>query len=98
MRMTLLCLYPILNNCVKRIIQLLDRFTIFSGLKVNHSKTEAMWIGSCRQNTATPLTTAEKFIKQLNTIIYNFLWKGTDKIARQAAANDLELNRSWNIC
>ena len=113
-----------------------------SGLKVNHTKTEAMWIGSCRQNTATPLglrwsksvkalriddtdqlqknvydklkdirtqirlwncrglslfgkvtvikslllpkmlyvfsvlTTPGEFIKQLNTIVYNFLWKG----------------------
>ena len=36
------------------------------------------------------LTTPEEFIKQLNTIIYNFLWKGTDKIARLAAVNDLK--------
>ena len=34
-------------ECVKLILQLLDRFTICSGLKVNHTKTEAMWIGSC---------------------------------------------------
>ena len=26
-----------------------------SGLRVNFSKTEAIWIGSCRQNTETPL-------------------------------------------
>ena len=36
------------------------------------------------------LTTPGEFIKQLNTIIYNFLWKGTDKIARKAAVNDLK--------
>ena len=36
------------------------------------------------------LTTPEEFIKQLNTIIYSFLWKGTDKIARLAAVNDLK--------
>ena len=36
-------------ECANRVLQLLDRFTICSGLKVNHSKTEAMWIGSCRQ-------------------------------------------------
>ena len=42
-------------ECAELIFQLLDRFTICSGLKVNHTKTEAMWIGSCRQNTATPL-------------------------------------------
>ena len=34
------------------------------------------------------LTTPGEFIKQLNTIIYK--WKGTDKIARLAAVNDLE--------
>ena len=128
-------------ECVKRILQLLDRFTFCSGLKVNHTKTEAMSIGSCRQNTATSLglrwsksvkalgiddtdqlqknfyynlkdirtqirlwncrglslfdkvtvikspllpkmlyvfsvlTTPGEFIKQLNTIVYNFLWK-----------------------
>ena len=36
------------------------------------------------------LPTSGDFIKQLNAIIYNFLWKGPDKIARQAAINDLE--------
>ena len=36
------------------------------------------------------LTTPGEFIKQLNTIIYIFLWKGTDKIARLAAINDLK--------
>ena len=30
------------------------------------------------------------FIKQLNTIIYNFLWNGPDKIARSAAITDIE--------
>ena len=37
-------------ECVKLILQLLDRFTFCSGLKVNHTKTEAMWIGSCRKS------------------------------------------------
>ena len=36
------------------------------------------------------LPTPEVFIKQLNTIIYNFLWKGPDKIARLAVINDLK--------
>ena len=36
------------------------------------------------------LQTSGDFIKQLNTIIYYFLWKGPDKVARQAAINDLE--------
>ena len=39
----------------KRVFELLDLFETCSGLRVNFSKTEAMWIGSCRQNTETPL-------------------------------------------
>ena len=31
-----------------------------------------------------------EFIKALQTIIYNFLWKGPDKIARTAVINDFE--------
>ena len=34
--------------------------------------------------------TPEAFIKQLNTIIYNFLLKGPDKVARPAGINDLK--------
>ena len=36
------------------------------------------------------LPTPEAFIKQLNTIIYNFLWEGPDKVARPAVINDLK--------
>ena len=43
------------------------------------------------------LTTPEEFIKQFNTIIYNFLWKGTDKIARLAAVNDLKWSEIWGL-
>ena len=42
-------------ECAELILQLLDRFAICSGLKVNHTKPEALWMGSCRQNTVTPL-------------------------------------------
>ena len=30
------------------------------------------------------------FIKELNTIMYNFVWTGPDKIARLAAVNDVK--------
>ena len=36
------------------------------------------------------LPTPEEFIKQLNTIIYNFLWNGPDKIAWLAVVNDIK--------
>ena len=38
-----------------RIFNLLDQFKTCSGLQVNYKKTEAMWIGSCRNDTVAPL-------------------------------------------
>ena len=137
--------------------KLLDRFRKLSGLKINYTKTEAMWIGSCRDSPEMPLslkwcksvkalgvhfsydrevsfqknfydkiTEIKKqihqwswrglslfgkvsvikslllpklvyklsilsppsdFISLIQTIIYKFLWKGPDKIARRAAIN-----------
>ena len=43
------------TECAQRIFHLLDQFQTCSGLKVNYTKTEAMWIGSYRNNTASPL-------------------------------------------
>ena len=43
------------NESAQRLFHLLDQFESCSGLKVNFFKTEAMWIGSCRQNTGKPL-------------------------------------------
>ena len=147
-------------ECAQLVFRLLDQFRSCSGLKVNYTKTEAMWIGSSRECTATPLgitwrksvkalgiffsydaniqlqtnfydklkdirtqirlsscrdlslygkitiiksfllpkmlytfsvlPTPEAFIKQLNTIIYNFLWKGPDKMVRLAVINNIE--------
>ena len=36
------------------------------------------------------LPTPEAFIKQLNTIIYNFLWKGPNKVTLRAVINDFK--------
>ena len=41
--------------CAQLVFHLLDQFRFCSGLKVNYTKTEAMWIGSSRDSTATPL-------------------------------------------
>ena len=67
-------------DCAKLVLQLLDRFTICSGLKVNHTKTEAMWIGSCRQNTATPLGLRwSKSVKALGIV---FTYNDTDQLQK----------------
>ena len=68
------------NECVKLMLQLLDRFTICSGLKVNHTETEVMWIGSCRQNTATPLGLKwSKIVKALGIV---FSYNDTDQLQK----------------
>ena len=142
------------------LFKLLDRFEKCSGLKVNYTKTEAMWIGATRNNTETPLPltwcktvkalgvyfsynkeellqknfydklkgikslvrlwswrglslfgkvtiikslllpkvsyiasvipSPAEFVKSLQAVIFNFLWKGPDKIARTAAINNKE--------
>ena len=41
---------------VQNLFKFLDRFEKISGLKVNYTKTEAMWIGSCRDKSETPLS------------------------------------------
>ena len=40
----------------QNLFKLLDRFGKLSGLKVNYTKTEAMWIGSCRDSPDRPLS------------------------------------------
>ena len=67
-------------ECVKLILQLLDRFTICSGLKDNHTKTEVMWIGSCRQNTATPL--GLKWSKSVKALGIVFTYNDTDQLQK----------------
>ena len=141
----------------QNLFKLLDRFGKLSGLKINYTKTEAMWIGSCRDNPEMPLSLkwcksvkalgvhfsydrevsfqknfydkiteikkqihqwswrglslfgkvsvikslllpklvykfsilspSSDFISLIQTIIYKFLGKGPDKIARRAAIN-----------
>jgi hypothetical protein len=37
-------------NCVKIVMSMFDNFTNLSGLAVNHSKSDALWIGSLKNN------------------------------------------------
>ena len=67
-------------ECAKLILQLLDQFTICSGLKVNHTKTEAMWTDSCRQNKATPL--GLKWSKSDKALGIAFTYYETDQLQK----------------
>ena len=75
-----LTLFVPIIDCAKLVLQLLDRFTVCSGLKVDHTKTEAMWIGSCRQNRATPLGLRwSKSVKALGIV---FTYNDTDQLQK----------------
>ena len=36
------------------------------------------------------IAVSEILIKEVNSLIYRFIWKGTDKIKRSALINDIE--------
>ena len=145
----------------QKLFQLLDKFKELSGLKVNSSKTEGMWIGSLKNSenkplgikwptepikalgvfftydhklshsknfsekivdikkliniwssrglsvygkvtliksllipkivyTSSLLPTPEHIVKDLNHILYKFLWKGKDKVTRASTINNYE--------
>ena len=42
------------QNSISKLLKLLDDFKLVSGLEINTSKTEAMWLGSWRDKTETP--------------------------------------------
>ena len=39
---------------------------------------------------AALITVTGDFIKEINSLIYRFIWKGNDKIKRAALINDIE--------
>ena len=45
-------------SSAENLFELLSIFRDISGLELNKSKAEGMWLGSCRHNTSTPFDTA----------------------------------------
>jgi len=43
------------TNSATVLFQVLDLFNDISGLKINSTKTEGMWIGASKENKAKPL-------------------------------------------
>ena len=149
------------TNSGKILFQLLDLFENISGLKINSTKTEGMWIGSSKDNKTKPfgikwpnepikalgvyftydlkllkeknfierldsikkiiniwssrglsvygkvtiiksflipkfvyvcsvLPTPKELVKELNKLLFKFLWKGTDKVTRVSVINEYE--------
>ena len=79
MQMTLLLFLSDLHS-VRSLFILLDRFEQLSGLKVNYTKTEAMWIGSCRDNTETPLSL--KWCKTVKALGVHFSYNSKESLQK----------------
>jgi len=58
-----------------RTLNLLDKFTSISGLKVNYEKTEALWIGSCKN--ANRIIPSNKLISCAEGKVYLGAWFST---------------------
>ncbi|KAL9954593.1 hypothetical protein ACROYT_G042155 [Oculina patagonica] len=149
------------TSSAKVLFQVLDLFKNISGLKINNTKTEGMWIGSSKENKAQPfgikwpsepikalgvyftydpkllkeknfierldsikkliniwssrglsvygkvtiiksflipkfvyvcsvLPTPKELVKELNQLLFKFLWNGADKVTRVSAINKYE--------
>ena len=64
----------------QHLFKLLDQFEKCSGLKVNDTKTEAMWIGSSRNNTESPL--ALKWRKTVKTLGVHFSYNNKESVQK----------------
>ena len=58
---------------LSRTLLLLDNFAISSGLKINYEKTEALWIGSCKDRefsipSSNPITWARDKVHALGVL------------------------------
>ena len=58
--------------CAQLVFHLLYQFRFCSGLKVNYTKTEAMWIGSSRDSTATPLGLTWRWSVKALEIVFTY--------------------------
>ena len=65
---------------VQSLFILLDPFEQLSGLKVNYTKTEAMWLGSCRDNTETPLSL--KWCKTVKALGVHFSYNSEESLQK----------------
>ena len=57
----------------QNLFKLLDRFGKLSGLKVNYTKTEAKWIGSCHDSPNMPLSL--KWCKSVKALRVHFSYR-----------------------
>jgi hypothetical protein len=68
------------ENSLENILKLLDTFEKYAGLKLNKTKTEAMWIGKNVNNQAEPLQI--KWVKQVHALGIFFSYN-TDSVIQK---------------
>lgn len=62
-------------NSLENLSTTLHRFGICSGLKLNAEKTEALWLGTCRNSDQPPLAGIEKVNKPIKILGVYFTYE-----------------------
>ena len=85
-------------KCEQRIFPLLDQFETCSGLKVNYTKSEAMWIGSFRNNAAAPV--GLKWVNTVKALGIVFTYNETERLEKNVydKLKDIRLQRRLWRC
>ena len=72
-------------ECAQRIFHLFDQYEACSGLKVNYSKTEAMWIGLSGNNAEAPLRL--KWVNSVKALGIAFTYKESEQLQKTFMKN-----------
>jgi hypothetical protein len=68
------------KNSLENMLKILTQFEQYAGLKLNKTKTEAMWLGQNRNNTDTPLDI--KWVKEVHALGIFFSYE-TDTVMQK---------------
>ena len=83
------------EDSVEQLLRLLDEFKLISGLEINTSKTEAMWLGRWRDETHTPSTGNFKWPKEpicAFGMYFSYNTEHANKLNFEEKINNLEKN------
>ena len=79
------------ENSLSKILEIIELFHLFAGLKLNKTKTEAMWLGKWRNSTANPL--GLKWVQEVHSLGIFFSYN-TDYVAQK---NFSEKTKSFKL-
>jgi hypothetical protein len=67
-------------NSLNKVLEIIELFHLFAGLKLNKTKTEAMWLGKCRNSEEKPLEL--KWVRNVHSLGIFFSYD-TDYVAQK---------------